>query len=123
MLNILKNKLLVTGILLTFSSFSYSQATVIPDTLVFSNYFSPNGDGHNDTFVILNLETYEECLLMVYNIWGDLVYENNAYANNWNGKANRGLKITGKDLPEGVYYYVFEDSLGNKYKGQVTLKR
>lgn len=112
---------LFSGSKLGFISSGYAQT--IEDSLVFSNYFSPNGDGQNDTFVILNAENCEDCQLSIFNRWGDLVYESKAYKNDWNGKSNAGLKFIGKELPEGIYFYVFKTSSGKKFNGKVTLKR
>ena len=44
----------------------------------------------------------------VYNRWGELLfYDNNGYANEWDGKFN------GEELPVGTYYYVIEYVDGN----------
>jgi gliding motility-associated-like protein len=64
--------------------------------------YSPNGDGVNDYFVIRS-EVELPIELKVFNRWGNLVYENKDYKNDWNGKANRGLVI-GEGLPDGTYY-------------------
>jgi gliding motility-associated-like protein len=63
-----------------------------------SNIFTPNGDGTNDFFHILNLERFPGSELSVYNRWGKKVYENLDYANNWDGK----------NVSEGVYYYILK---------------
>ncbi|MGC3945426.1 MAG: Ig-like domain-containing protein [Chryseolinea sp.] len=65
--------------------------------------FSPNGDNVNDSFVI----TYtgpESVHLQIFNRWGNIVYSNDAYQNDWQGISTHGVTI-GKDLPDGTYFY------------------
>jgi gliding motility-associated-like protein len=68
--------------------------------------FSPNDDGVNDYFVIQN-HTGAKMKLEVFNRWGNVVYRNNNYQNDWGGIANSGVTI-GEGLPDGTYYYVLE---------------
>jgi gliding motility-associated-like protein len=91
------------------------------DDLIFSDFFSPNGDGYNDTYIILNVETYPaNNSLKVYNRWGEVVYLASPYMNDWNGFGNRG---GAKQLPDGVYYFEFYNGKGNKANGKITIKR
>jgi len=83
----------------------------LPTVLVVSNPtlfipqgFSPNGDGINETFVIKGLPDGENELI-IYNRWGNKVYENADYDNTWDGTANRGSNGNNK-LPQGTYYYI-----------------
>lgn len=75
------------------------------------NIITPNGDNTNDWFTIPCIETglFRENSLVVYNQWGDKVYEAAPYSNDEN-EAWRGTLDgeTGKDLPDGVYYYIFK---------------
>ena len=57
------------------------------------NIITPNGDRHNDVFVVPAAFGYAE--LRIFNRWGQLVYESAAYANDWSAA----------DLPGGIYYY------------------
>ncbi|MEO6038242.1 MAG: HYR domain-containing protein, partial [Saprospiraceae bacterium] len=74
------------------------------------NIFTPNGDGVNDWLEIPCLDGgfYPKNSMVVYNQWGDKVYEAAPYEND-ETKAWRGTLDgeSGKDLPDGVYYYVF----------------
>ena len=70
--------------------------------------FSPNGDGINDYFVIDGMEYYPNSTLIIFNRWGDKVYESTNYQNNWNGKNIFGVTFGGEDLPIGTYFYIFE---------------
>ncbi len=64
-----------------------------------ANTMTPNGDGANDTFYIQGIEAYPNNQLIIYNRWGNKVYESAPYRNDWYGTAK------GKKLPVAVYYY------------------
>jgi gliding motility-associated-like protein len=66
------------------------------------NTFSPNGDGINDTWNIDALVTYPDCLLQVFDRYGQQVYKSIGYNKPWDGKYN------GNVLPTGTYYYVLD---------------
>jgi gliding motility-associated-like protein len=65
--------------------------------------FSPNGDGANDEFVIGYLGP-EKVHLEIYNRWGNLVYKNQDYQNDWRGTAMYGF-VFGTEVPDGTYFY------------------
>ena len=67
-----------------------------------ANVFTPNGDGRNDFFRIINLDDYQKPSVKVMNRWGQVVYESEQYENDWDGKHMN----TGDPLPEGVYFYI-----------------
>ena len=82
-----------------------------------ANVFTPNGDGFNDYFVIEGIEHYPNSKLEVFNRWGDSVFEDHNYQNNWDGG----------NLKTGTYYYLFypNDPTGKARvkKGFITLIR
>lgn len=82
--------------------------------------FSPNGDGVNDTFRVMG-NNIAEIRLIVYDRWGEKVFETTKPEYGWNGT------FRGKVLPPDVYgYYVELTCIGglNFYKkGNVTLFR
>lgn len=66
------------------------------------NTFTPNGDGLNDFFTPCLIRRYIKSIdFKVTNRWGQVVFETNDPAINWDGKDQN----TGLDLPEGVYFY------------------
>lgn len=82
------------------------------------NGFSPNGDGMNDNFEIPGLTQYGNVKLEILNRWGNLVYQNSSYKNDWGGK-NSG----GEDLTDDTYFYTLEIPDKKTFKGYVVLKR
>ncbi|MFV0554348.1 MAG: gliding motility-associated C-terminal domain-containing protein [Mangrovibacterium sp.] len=75
------------------------------------NFFTPNGDGNNDTFLI-RYTSMKSVKISIFNRWGKLVFETSnsnvgiysEYGTSfaWDGK------IGGKLASPGVYYYVVE---------------
>lgn len=78
---------------------------------------SPNGDGANDTYVILGIEGFPRNEFKVFNRWGNLVYEKVNYNNEWSGQSRNG-----DTLPDGTYYVIFTAS-GNEFNTYVDLRR
>ena len=102
------------------------EVTVLPVELKIPSVFTPNGDNHNDTFVIKlksNSETpgsgtesrnrdgdedettdeplskyYKSTELVIFNRWGRVVYHSNDYQNDWDGGG----------LSDGTYFYVLK---------------
>lgn len=93
--------------------------------VIIPNGFTPNGDGFNDNFVIVNIEQYPENTILIFNRWGDQVYEAAPYVNEWDGNsAGAKMKITGDQVVDGTYYFVLD--LGNgddPINGFVDLRR
>ena len=73
------------------------------------NEISPNGDGVNETFVIQGLQNYPNNVLRIYNRWGNIVFEEANYQNNFDGTSNgRATVERGEKLPVGTYYYLLD---------------
>jgi len=91
--------------------------------IVIPNVFTPNNDAINEFFFIKGIDAVTDCQLVVFNRWGNKVYESNGYKNDWDGKG----------CADGVYYFVitFKDNLiktkDGKYinttNGTVTIMR
>jgi gliding motility-associated-like protein len=115
----------------TFSTTPIQPTTsqqVLGDTLklndmIFANYFSPNFDGFNDKYTILNVENWPGNSLKVFNRWGELVFQAEPYLNDWDGTNNSGNAIMDKKCTDGVYFFEFYDGKGSKVNGTITLKR
>ncbi len=90
--------------------------TVTPRPLRIPNVFTPNGDGRNDVFEIEGIEGFDRIEVTVINRWGNEVYRNTNYRNDWNGG----------NLNEGTYYYQIRTHRGGQagdYTGWVLIKR
>ena len=79
--------------------------------VVIPNIFTPNGDSENDIFYIKGLTETQG--ILIYDRWGDKIFEESPYLNHWNGK-NKG----GKTISKGTYYYIIEDT--NKKKEPIS---
>lgn len=90
------------------------EVTVLCDTMKIPNGFSPNDDGINDHFIIDGIESFPGNVLFVYNRWGNLVYKQKDYANQWDGRSNVNGVLQGDKLPAGTYYYIL--NLNNEQK-------
>ena len=62
---------------------------------------TPNGDGKNDHLIIHGIERYPDNIVSIYNRWGNLVYQKEHYANEWEGQNN-----SNELLPEGTYFII-----------------
>lgn len=82
--------------------------------------FSPNGDQQNDLFRIRG-NTIETMYLVIYDRWGEKVFETKDINTGWNGY------YKGKLVPPDVYVYYVETTCFNKTefrkKGNVTVIR
>ncbi len=87
--------------------------------MMIPNLFTPNGDGYNDSFYCI-AEGFLKIKMLIYNRWGDLVYEEASENPSWNGKTPLGSLHS-----PGVYYYqistFLRDGKENTYKGWVQL--
>jgi gliding motility-associated-like protein len=72
-----------------------------PDELAMPSGFTPNGDGNNDAFVIHGLDAYPNNQLTVFNRWGNVVFDQLRYANDWRGENQQG-----QQLPDGTYFVI-----------------
>ena len=86
------------------------------------NAITPNGDGTNDQLVFDFLEdnpdSFPDNQLIIFNRWGDILYEAQPYGNDWSG-----LNEEGKELPQATYYYILRLNIaeGLIIKGDITI--
>lgn len=83
--------------------------------------FTPNGDGRNDVFRILNMKYQKLLDFRVYNRWGQQIFQTTDVSKGWDGTFNG----TPQDM--GVYNYVIivarPDGTEKTYTGAVSLIR
>ena len=82
------------------------------------NIFSPNGDGIND-FLILNCaNTFPSNSLLIFDRYGNSVFEAAPYDDSWDGTFNNG------DVPRGTYFYILDLGDGSEViKGWIQIIR
>ncbi|MFK8007844.1 MAG: gliding motility-associated C-terminal domain-containing protein [Saprospiraceae bacterium] len=66
--------------------------------------FSPNNDGINHEFIVpcLSTDKFPNNIVSIFNEWGDEVFREAQYQNNWQGT------YKGEDLPSGTYYWIID---------------
>ena len=92
------------------------------EALKFPNVFTPNGDLKNDFFKLDgNISPCYDGEIIIYNRWGNEVYESKSINFAWDGTDGNGSNVS-----DGVYFYIVRvnDIKGNNtYRGTVTLIR
>ncbi|MBW8049899.1 MAG: T9SS type B sorting domain-containing protein [Cytophagales bacterium] len=95
------------------------------NNLFIPNAFTPNKDGENDVFRIIDSSGIKNIYLAIYNRWGEIVFETGdikeATETGWNGK------YKGKESGIAVFVYYLEveflDGENKIEKGDITLIR
>jgi gliding motility-associated-like protein len=102
--------------------------TVVIDDVLFTyvpNAFTPDGDGVNDGFMMsTNIQVISDFNMLVFDRWGQVVFETNDPYTPWLGSYRNGGTI----LSTGVYAYrirygVIGQSTRQELVGHVTLLR
>lgn len=102
---------------------AYSEVIITGEyTLYIPNTFTPNNDGKNDLFFAVGYDL-TDMQLLIFNRWGEKVFEATGMNAKWNGKENN----SGVDCPQDAYVYkLITHDLKNKkheYLGKVNLIR
>ena len=97
-------------------TYTFKRCVAVP------NAFTPGGDEVNDTFGPLLFGSNTEIVkFLVFNRWGQKVFESTPGKQRWDGK------VDGKDAPSDVYaYYIllrYANGVEESLKGDVTLLR
>lgn len=95
----------------SFTYYNLDAVQVYPCTddeeaVILPNFISPNGDGKNDFYVIDSLPPNTK--VTFFNRWGNQLYSDENYQNDWNGN------YMGKLLPTGTYFVVVEMPQGTR---------
>lgn len=98
--------------------------TVIPAYEIFiPNVFTPNGDGANDYFEVFgNKQSWKQFNIMVFNRWGEKVYESNDMNFKWDG-VYKGVVLNPSVFVYTVNLVFLDNYVPEIYKGSVTLMR
>ncbi|MCP4521805.1 MAG: hypothetical protein GY827_08980, partial [Cytophagales bacterium] len=90
---------------------TYPFEVLVTSKFYVPNVFTPNGDGDNDYFEVLDLPA-EGTELRVYDRWGVRVYHHENYDNSWDADG----------APDGIYYYEIKTNFKIQ-KGWVKIVR
>ncbi|KAB1154294.1 T9SS type B sorting domain-containing protein [Flavobacterium luteum] len=97
--------------------------TSFSDTVTIINYpkfFTPNGDGYNDTWNVVGLAENANAKLSIYDRYGKLIKQISSDGTGWDGTFNKQL------LPATDYWFTinyFEDQIEKLFKAHFSLKR
>ena len=120
----------VTAVDSFYNESVYSNIVCVENCVAFElpNVFTPNGDSQNELFVPRKSRFVSSIDMRIFNRWGNLVYTTTDPLINWNGTNENN----GKELAEGIYYYVvdvFEQTsdgvevISQSLKGEVMIIR
>ncbi|TJY32852.1 T9SS type B sorting domain-containing protein [Pontimicrobium aquaticum] len=95
---------------------------VIEDTVAvigFPKFFTPNGDGYNDTWQIYGITdpSQAESIIYIFDRYGKLLKELSPQGEGWDGTFN------GLNLPSSDYWFRVKLQDGRIFKSHFTLKR
>lgn len=95
--------------------------SLMPPDFFMPSAFSPNGDGTNDVFRVINITNQRLLDFSIYNRFGQRIFYTINPGNGWDGT------FSGQPCEVGVYYYVvlvaYPDGTQKMVKGDVTLIR
>jgi gliding motility-associated-like protein len=93
-----------------------------PMVLEMPNGYSPNNDGDNDAFVVHGLDAYHENEIIIFNRWGNIVFQKENYMNDWQGE-----NTNGEPLPDATYFAILTVKINSDktvtLTGYVDLRR
>jgi len=94
----------------------YFSVTAVADhTVRIMTMITPNGDGFNDRWEVINLVEIEPCQVDIFDRWGQKVFTASPYNNTWDGTFN------GKPLSNDTYYYFLRCIDGNLRTGTINI--
>lgn len=85
---------------------------------------TPNGNGQNDVWYISGLDKFPNASVEIFNRWGNTVFSEKPYQNNWNGVSNGTGTIGNGVLPSGTYFFVLDLGISKqKITGYLELQQ
>jgi gliding motility-associated-like protein len=91
--------------------------------LYIPNAFTPNSDNINDNFSPLSNCDFSEYTLMIFNRWGEKIFETNTHEDSWNGTYRGKISQIGVYVYLVIYRFKGKDMTKRKKYGNVTLVR
>jgi gliding motility-associated-like protein len=110
---------LPTGLFTVFVKDLNGCGVVSEDVLLlyYPNFFTPNGDGDNDTWRIKFSGLEPGIRIEIYDRYGKLITGLDPYGMGWDGTLN------GQPLPSTDYWFVVTRASGKVHKGHFAMKR
>jgi gliding motility-associated-like protein len=95
------------------------------DCLFIPDLVTPNLDGYNDTWHISGLDPNQFHSIEIFNRWGNLIFAQQNFQNNWDCHSNHGISIHEKNerVPCGTYFYILslEENSSKSIKGTIEV--
>jgi gliding motility-associated-like protein len=101
----------------TYGCTDLSQEIVI---VGYQKFFTPNGDGHNDTWNIIGFSSQSNPIIYIFDRYGKLLKQINSADLGWDGNYN------GYQMPATDYWFkitYIEDGINKEFKSHFSLKR
>ncbi len=86
----------------------------------YPHFFTPNGDGYNDTWNIKDLDDQASALISIYDRYGKLITQIKPSGNGWDGTMN------GQPLPSTDYWFAInyeEAGVAKEFRAHFSMKR
>ncbi|WP_188362110.1 T9SS type B sorting domain-containing protein, partial [Flavobacterium orientale] len=93
---------------------------IIKTAINYPLFFTPNGDGYNDTWNIIGLGDQPFAKIYIFDRYGKLLKQISPTSNGWDGTFN------GQPLPSTDYWFTVtyeEDAQMKEFKAHFSLKR
>lgn len=98
----------------------FIEVKVLCGDIFLPSAFSPNSDGENDVLSVYTNGNYNKFYLVVYDRWGEKVFESNDKQSSWDGSYN------GKEIDTAVFMYILTYTCEEQEivkKGNISLIR
>ena len=95
---------------------STSQALIVN----YPKFFTPNGDGYNDTWNIKTLQNQSKATIMIYDRYGKIMTQIKPEGNGWDGT------VGGQIMPSTDYWFTIsyvEDGAQKEFRSHFAMKR
>jgi len=91
-----------------------------PCTIYIPNSFTPNNDGINEVFLAYGL-CIKEFRMMIFDRWGNKIFESDALSKGWNGKMKNDVDIVQEDVYVWKIHIIDTYGKSHNYTGRVTV--
>jgi gliding motility-associated-like protein len=94
--------------------------TTIANIIDYPRFFTPNGDGFNDTWNVMGVKSEHKAIIYIFDRFGKLIKQLSPTGNGWDGTYN------GEMLPSTDYWFSIdytENNTQKNFKAHFSLKR